>query len=123
MVNGVVYVRQSGATLITERRSVPDWLTVPGKRKFLVETGSNVSGPAHTLLSLSRRPTAAIYCTWNRRARPGQVCWLYQPQAKRNRSLSYKPNLHKGELFSSGFHLTDDGWPTVRKTQDEKRFT
>ncbi len=116
-------MRQSGATLITGTSLCARLANGAGQEEVLVETGSNVSGPAHTLLSLSRRPTAAIYCTWNRRARPGQVCWLYQPQAKRNRSLSYKPNLHKGELFSYGFHLTDDGWPTVRQTQDEKRFT
>ena len=49
-------MRQSGATLITGTSLCARLANGAGQEEVLVETGSNVSGPAHTLLSPQPSP-------------------------------------------------------------------
>src|SRR5438132_12484287 len=80
MVNGVVYVRQSGATLITGTSLCARLANGAGQEEVLVETGSNVSGPAHTLLSPQPSPDGR-YLLYMEQAGPTGASVLALPTA------------------------------------------
>jgi len=85
----VVYVRQSGATLITGTSLCARLANGAGQEEVLVETGSNVSGPAHTLLSPQPSPDGR-YLLYVEQAGPTGASVLALPTAGEKKTVLYR---------------------------------
>ena len=100
-------MRQSGATLITGTSLCARLANGAGQEEVLVETGSNVSGPAHTLLSPQPSPDGR-YLLYVEQAGPTGASVLALPTAGEKKPFSIvQAQSPQGRIVQ--FRLSPDG--------------
>ena len=116
----IVYVRQSGSTVVSGTSLRTRLANGGGQRKYCWIV--NLPGWVGPCFRRSGRLTGNTWCISNKVVRMAQVSGRYRSVATRNRSPSFSPKVRKRGLFNPESRPMDAGWPIARRNPEERKF-